>query len=230
MNKFTAKAALELADENGEVMWGGRVAGRVKPLDVPVRAVVADAGRGIIAFTLTGNGKVEKMRGGTGVYVGPVESVKAQGKIWGSVMGEPLFFHAFPERGAACDGTIAPCPEEGFVTLPEIEEWEDARVCETCLTTVGQSTEREGLAEAPQDTDDVEVTAQDVADAALSGECEWTDEQVADAAAQADAPAASAKLPGKPPANFIDLARTGNTPQARAYWTRRCQDWADYKG
>lgn len=38
------------------------------------------------------------------------------------------------------------------------------------------------------------------------------------------------KLPGKPPRNWVDLARTGNTPQARAYWTRACRRYAAYYG
>ena len=35
-----------------------------------------------------------------------------------------------------------------------------------------------------------------------------------------------AKLPGKPPRNWVELARTGNTPQARVYWTRACRRYA----
>ncbi|MFF3931362.1 hypothetical protein [Streptomyces hirsutus] len=27
------------------------------------------------------------------------------------------------------------------------------------------------------------------------------------------------------PANFLELAEEGNTPQARAYWTRRCEEY-----
>jgi hypothetical protein len=30
---------------------------------------------------------------------------------------------------------------------------------------------------------------------------------------------------GPVPANFLELAQHGNTPQARAYWQRRCDNW-----
>jgi hypothetical protein len=30
---------------------------------------------------------------------------------------------------------------------------------------------------------------------------------------------------GPVPANFLELARSGNTSQARAYWQRRCDNW-----
>jgi hypothetical protein len=40
-------------------------------------------------------------------------------------------------------------------------------------------------------------------------------------------PQAPAKRPGKAPKNFIELARSGNTEAARAYWSRRV---AEYEG
>jgi hypothetical protein len=33
------------------------------------------------------------------------------------------------------------------------------------------------------------------------------------------------KETGPVPANFLELAKRGNTPQARAYWQRRCDNW-----
>ncbi|MEV1049656.1 hypothetical protein [Streptomyces sp. NPDC049887] len=38
---------------------------------------------------------------------------------------------------------------------------------------------------------------------------------------------APAKLPGKPPRNWVELAQSGNTSQARAYWVRACRRYAD---
>ncbi|WP_340376453.1 hypothetical protein U5640_15900 [Streptomyces sp. SS7] len=122
------------------------------------------------------------------------EDVKADGKIWCGTDGNPLFFHAFPERNAACNRRYWPRRADGFVTLAEVETWEDARVCERCLNKVGQTPERADISEAPEVAEEVEVTAQDVADAALSsGECVWTDAQVSDAQGSSEAREAAAQ-------------------------------------
>lgn len=130
MKAVKAREAIEtIANERGEIMWGGRTTGRKEPLKRPVRAIIAQASKDLFTVTFGGNRKVESLRGASKFFAAPVAS--------------------------------------------------------------GEVAQDQG---------------------------------------EAQAPAAPVKLPGKPPANFVDLARTGNTPQARAYWHRRCQEWAEYKG
>jgi hypothetical protein len=170
MQTMKLSETVNVADEKGAFLFGGKAAGRKNPKKELVTVRAEFLARGIVKLIAEDGTEVLHSRTGVVVFAGPVNG-QAE---------EPI--HATPEdavnyRNAKARGA----------KIEKIESVPGGIAAKKAVKAPRKPAQK---AEAPK----VEEPA---------------------------------KIPGKAPANFVDLARSANTEAAKRYWARRV---AQYEG
>ncbi|MEU4150844.1 hypothetical protein [Streptomyces sp. NPDC026659] len=185
---LTPEDAQALADDKGRVLFEGNANTHKKPQGFPEPVTIEREGRVWVLRSEDGTERL-RVRGTTKLYVRRCpegyDDMRAQARAEAEALAESF---TMVEVAAPIEAAERKAEDTGVVsadvTAASVDAWVKREFPALAQLDADQD---QGANEYPNvahgDLDDVEVSAQDIADAALaSGECEWTDEQVADAA------------------------------------------------
>jgi hypothetical protein len=217
MQTMKIAETVNVADENGMFLFGGKVAGRKNPLKVPVPVKAEFKARACVDLKHAITGElVLTSRNGVQVYAAPLAELVN--------MDLPELL-SIPEGFEPGDVWAVTNKAGGEVAEVEGATMDDARKAARNRAAVRRVSKAEGgfslrrklvekAVKAPEATDDYGKFFRGEAPLHVVVKAE-------------EKPQAPAKKPGKAPANFVELAQSGNTEAARAYWSRRV---AEYEG